>query len=277
VTQIQKLILAIGTAALVTAPVLQEVAHAQARRARRVAALPRPGGIVVAAYYRPLFLSPFYDPFYDPWWFPYRYGWFPPPGYGAYRNMASLRLQVSPRDTEVFVDGYYAGIVDDFDGMFQRLHLEPGEHDVTLYLAGHRPVTQKIFLQHDGTFRIRHTMEPLAGGEIEQPRPVPSTRPAPGERQHIVRARRDAPRDADIVRGDPSFGAIAIRVQPTDAEVLIDGERWEGPQDDEALVVQVAPGMHRIEVRKNGYRSYTAQVDVTAAETSPINISLPME
>ena len=56
----------------------------------------------------------------------------------AYGRPSSLRLQISPRDTEVFVDGYYAGIVDDFDGFIQRLHLEPGEHTIQLYLTGHR-------------------------------------------------------------------------------------------------------------------------------------------
>jgi hypothetical protein len=34
---------------------------------------------------------------------------------------SSLQLQVTPRETEVFVDGYFAGRVDDFDGRFQRL------------------------------------------------------------------------------------------------------------------------------------------------------------
>jgi hypothetical protein len=69
-------------------------------------------------------------------------------------------------------------------------------------------------------------------------------------------------------------GAIAIRVQPAGAEILIDGEEWEGPADNEQLVVQVAPGAHRIEVRLQGYRTHTADVDVRAGETSPINISL---
>jgi hypothetical protein len=77
--------------------------------------------------------------------------------------------------------------------------------------------------------------------------------------------------------GDPSFGAIAIRVQPADAEVLIDGDVWDGLRDDEALVVQVAPGPHVLEVRKDGYRSYTAEVRVTASETAPINVSLSRE
>jgi hypothetical protein len=45
-------------------------------------------------------------------------------------------LQVIPRETEVFVDGYFAGRVDDFDGRFQRLHIQPGEHELTLCLDG---------------------------------------------------------------------------------------------------------------------------------------------
>ena len=34
-----------------------------------------------------------------------------------------VRLMVRPRDAAVYVDGYYAGVVDDFDGVFQRLTL----------------------------------------------------------------------------------------------------------------------------------------------------------
>ena len=59
--------------------------------------------------------------------------------------------------------------------------------------------------------------------------------------------------------------------------MLIDGEAWEGPKDDEVLVVQIAPGSHRIEVRREGYRSYAADVTVEAAETTPVNVRLPSE
>jgi len=259
-------------AALVTVFPVQD-AHAQRRPAVRRAVAPRAGGVVVGAYYRPLFLSPFYDPFYDPWWYPYPFGWYPPFAYGAVaEDAASLRLQVSPPETEVYVDGYYAGTVDDFDGMFQHLNLERGEHDVTLYLEGHRTVRQKIFLQDGGTFRIRHTMEMLGAGETGEPRPVAVPRPDAARPGTAAPA---APESS--IRGDANFGAIAIRVQPADAEILIDGERWQGPQTDESLVIQVAPGAHRVEARKDGYRSYMAEMNVTAAQTSPINISLPRQ
>jgi hypothetical protein len=258
----------------VAATLIPEPAEAQGRRGVRMA--PRRGPVVVAAYYRPLFYDPF---FYDPWFFPYRYGGYPPYGYGYgqfYDRSSSLRVQVTPRETEVFVDGYFAGTVDDFDGMFQRLHLEPGEHEVILYLTGYRTVTQKVYLQPTRTFRVRHTMERLPAGAPPEARPVAPAGPRPGTQGPQGPAGSPPARPAPGP-GESAFGAITIRVQPGDAEVLIDGERWEGPAADEALVVQIAPGEHRIEVRKDGYRSYSAQVDVRAGETTPINISLPRQ
>lgn len=243
-------------------------ASAQRRGVRGVRVMP--GRVVVMrAYYAPLF--------YDPWFSPYGfgYGWYPPYGYGygaPYQPGASLRIDAEPRETEVFVDGYYAGSVDDFDGFFQRLHLEPGEHVVTLYLAGHRTSQQSVYLQPGRTFRIRHTMEPLPAGSAPEPRPAS---PAPRGTNTPRPPRRDGgPRADDTAVRQTDAGTIAIRVQPAGAEILIDGERWEGPQDNEQLVVQVAPGAHRIEIRRDGYRSYAADVDVRAGDVSPINVSL---
>jgi hypothetical protein len=121
------------------------------------------------------------------------YGWYPPFAFGYGRPYSSLRLQISPRDTEVFVDGYYAGIVDDFDGFMQRLRLEPGQHAIQLYLTGHRTAEQQIYLQPGGTFRIRHVMEPLAPGEAAPARPTPAPRPP----------QQPTPSGAPPARGNP--------------------------------------------------------------------------
>jgi hypothetical protein len=248
--------------------VLPAAADAQARVRPRVAA--RATVVIGRPYYRPYL--------YDPW-YPYGY-WYPYDYYGPrnyyYDDTASLRIQATPRQTQVYVDGYYAGLVDDFDGTFQRLRLEPGEHDVQLYLPGHRPVTQRIYLQPRTTFRIREALVPLAPGE---PEPLPPSGSAPAaQRATPPRDRRSAtapPRGTDIVstRGG-DYGSLAIRVQPGDALVLIDGERWDGSAGDDRLVVQLAPGAHHIEVRKDGYRSYMTEVAVRAGETAPLNIAL---
>ena len=63
-------------------------------------------------------------------------------GYGGYGyDLGRLRLQVSPRDAEVFIDGYYAGQVDDFDGRLQGLSLETGGYGVEIRKAGWETLT----------------------------------------------------------------------------------------------------------------------------------------
>src|SRR3954466_11895178 len=131
-----------------------------------------PARVVVAAggYYTP---APFF--YADPWYgfqYPGPYGYPPPYVYYGYAD-ASVHFEVTPRQAEVYVDGYYAGVVDDFDGTFQRLRVEPGEHEIELYLEGHRTVRQKVYLAQDKTFRVKYEMERLAAGQPPEPKPQP--------------------------------------------------------------------------------------------------------
>jgi hypothetical protein len=82
----------------------------------------------------------YFDLYYSSYiWHPYsvyRYG-----TYGTYGYpIGELRLKVHPRDAQVFIDGYYAGRVDDFDGIFQSLKLEEGEYQVEIVLPGYEPL-----------------------------------------------------------------------------------------------------------------------------------------
>ena len=261
--------------ALLTAAALLWPTDAQAQRRRAVRF---GGGRSVVVVGTGFFSRPF---FYDPWYgWGYPYGWYPPPyAYGRYGD-SSLRLQVEPRETEVFIDGYYAGTVDDFDGFFQRLRLEPGEHEIQLYLAGHRTMRQKVYLQPTGTFRIRHTMQPLGPGETADPRPDPPPNPRSqsGGYGPPGTGNRVDPRDPpERPARDSEYGALAIRVQPEQAEVLIDGERWDGPGGSDRLIIQLAEGEHRIEVRREGFSTYSSTVHVRRGETTALNISLVRE
>ena len=61
--------------------------------------------------------------------------------YGSYGYpTGELRLQVHPREAQVFVDGYYAGTVNDFDGVFQSLRLEEGAYQIQIVLPGYEPL-----------------------------------------------------------------------------------------------------------------------------------------
>jgi len=69
---------------------------------------------------------------------------------------------------------------------------------------------------------------------------------------------------------------VAIRIQPGDATVLIDGQQWDAPSDA-PLTVQLAPGSHTVEVRKSGFRGYLTEVMVEPGKTLPLNIALAPE
>jgi PEGA domain-containing protein len=258
-------------------------AQAQHRRGRG------PIVFVSAGYY-----SPFFWP-YGSWWYPYPFfgPYYYPSAYGfRYAYEADIRVLVKPKQAQVYVDGYYAGIVDDFDGVFQRLHVRPGGHEITLYLTGYRTVRQSIMVSGGSTYKLHYVMEPLPGGETAEAVPAPAPRPPePGPE---YRGRPPAPPEAPYGPGPgrtpppggqtlppegrleaTRFGTLAIRVQPADADVVIDGDSWRGPEGQDRLTVQLAAGPHRVEIRKAGYEPFSIEVEIRRGETTPLNVSLP--
>ena len=82
--------------------------------------------------------------------YPYGY-WshYPRYGYGSgaiygYGPTGTLRLKVKPRHAEVFVDGYFVGRVDDFDGVFQSLRLEEGPYQIEILADGYEPLVLDV-------------------------------------------------------------------------------------------------------------------------------------
>jgi hypothetical protein len=76
------------------------------------------------------------------------------PTYGNYVMYGDLRLKVSPRDAAVYVDGYYAGIVDDFDGFFQRLTLEVGPHEIEIEAVGFGSQVFDVYVDPERTIDL---------------------------------------------------------------------------------------------------------------------------
>lgn len=114
-----------------------------------------PGGYY-GGYYDPWWLGPayggylgyggYYGGYYDPW-----YGGDPTYQQQSYgdRDEGSLRLKIKPREAEVYVDGYFVGVVDDFDGVFQRLHIESGPHRVEVRAPGYEPLIFDVRITPD--------------------------------------------------------------------------------------------------------------------------------
>jgi hypothetical protein len=85
---------------------------------------------------------------------------------------------------------------------------------------------------------------------------------------------RPAPEPYPAPAGDSRFGQVAIRVQPADAEVLIDGEPWRSPGGADRLVVNLTAGTHRVEIRKEGFDAFVTAIEVRRGETTALNVSL---
>lgn len=84
----------------------------------------------------------YYGGYYDPYGYPDPYG-----VYGQRYAEGALKLKVRPQAAMVYVDGYYTGIVDDFDGFFQRLRVEAGPHRIEVRAPGFESLTFDVRIE----------------------------------------------------------------------------------------------------------------------------------
>jgi hypothetical protein len=219
----------------------------------------------------------FYDPLFGPypWWRrpAYPYGYYP-----IYDNRAVVRVIATPKDAVVYVDGFYAGTVHDFNDWWQGLPLSPGGHEIVLHLEGYRTVHQRLYLSPGSTFKLRQTMERLAAGELSEPPTLAPPLPPPPEGSYFppyTPLRTPPVRTREAAAGT-SVGSLMLRVQPVNADVWIDGERWAS-SDAGRFDLQLAAGPHRINVTSAGYHEYSGEIQVRDGETVPLNVSLIRE
>jgi hypothetical protein len=106
-----------------------------------------------------------YPGYYYPPAYSYGYGYGPSyPAYGGYVGVSpddvdgGVRIQVSRQDAEVYADGYYVGTVDDFDGTFQRLKLEPGAHHIEIREPGYETLAFDVRVEPGQTITYRAEM-----------------------------------------------------------------------------------------------------------------------
>lgn len=122
---------------------------------------PYDGNIIIGGGYPYYPYYPYY-PWYYPGYYPWGYGgigfgfsWYSPGAYGygapyyygggGYAHYdGALRIKVKPSRAEVLVDGYYVGIVDEFDNPFQQLQLESGPHRIEVRADGYEPVSFEV-------------------------------------------------------------------------------------------------------------------------------------
>lgn len=230
---------------------------------------------------------PYFD-FYGGW----GYGSYGAPyywGYGAYggsyyrRESGSVRVLVDPAETRVFVDGYYAGTADEFDGLFQRLHVAPGRHEIALKLEGYRTHRMRVYVPYDGTLKLHYDM--IQGGGEDAAEDLVRDRYADDERvdrgqgdpgwrdEDQAAARRGPTRRPD--RGDEGLATLRVQVRPPGASIYVDGE-FRGTGGSLSRL-DLAPGSHRVEVLHPGLRTFERELGLEPGESQDLEVELTRE
>jgi hypothetical protein len=88
-------------------------------------------------------------------------GAYEPPLEGA--PVGGVQLDIDPRRAQVFVDGTYAGLVEEFSGYFHHLELPAGPHDISIVAAGYQPLTLHIVVAPGATLTHRAALSRAYG------------------------------------------------------------------------------------------------------------------
>jgi len=267
-------------------------------------------GYYYPSFWGSLFIGyPFPYWYYGPWGY-YGYGYYGD-GYGdGYHNrqeQGALDLDLSPADTQVYLNGQYVGVVDDFDGWPQYLWLDPGTYDIVFYREGYKTLARQVTIYRglviDWDDKLEHGPSirpedlPSASHErrdarVEQDREMrekaersehmpPPPPPPPGASNNWrdrVRGDRERHNNSDY-RDESRAGRLHLSINPPDASVYLDG-RFLGTGDDVARMssgLLIDAGQHKLSVVRPGRHAEERQFEIKAGEPLDLRIDLQGE
>jgi hypothetical protein len=271
-------------------------------------------------YWPGLFFGWYWDDYWgDPYYYPghYGYGYGRGYGYGHYdrssrEDMGALDLDISPGDTEVYLDGERIGTVDDFDGWPQYLWLPKGTYDLVFYRDGYKTLARQVSvypgLVVDMDDRLeqgqsvlpqdlqtktherrddRMRYERKRGERIDRGEWDPRSRDDDNwrDRHHKGhdqgdREDRDADDDADGRPADAGrssdSGWLHINVIPEDASVYLDGRFVGTGTELNGLQhgLRVDGGKHHLAVVRPGHKPVEQDFEADAGQSVKISIDL---
>ena len=92
---------------------------------------------------------------------------------------ARLILDIHPPTAQVFADGYYIGIPEDFRFEDGGAVLEPGPHRIDILARDYEPVTFDVNLTRGQSATYRHTLTPIVRAPQAAPAAAAKAPPAP--------------------------------------------------------------------------------------------------
>jgi hypothetical protein len=220
--------------------------------------------------HRPHYFFSFYRPYpysFWPWYIdPSPYGY--PDPWAPYCWLAgvpspeglpaTVETDIRPKRAVVVLDGVEVGEARDYNGMWDRLHVEPGPHELEFRAPGYQTLRLQMTIRPGRGYLVQHELRP---GEGLDPR---STRVA--EAQLDVAPQ---PRARE--------GRLRLRVLPEDAAIYLDGAFLGRAGELAALhgALAVDEGTHVLEILRPGYEPRSLELRVEGRQ--PVDVQVELE
>ena len=94
----------------------------------------------------------YYPRFYGPNGGPYQ-------AVGPLEYLGALDLNVKPKNTQIYLNGRYIGVTDNFDGIPRYLWLEEGTHEVIFYNEGYKTVLHEFIIRPGAVMKIKQRLQ----------------------------------------------------------------------------------------------------------------------
>ena len=233
--------------------------------------------------------------FWSPW-FDYGWGW----GKYPYRRpvtvyisdydngrVGALDLDVSPEKAQIFIDGNYVGVADEYDGFPAFLWLEQGTYDVAIYKPGYQTIFRQYSIYPGVVIDVEDRMQP--GEAIHPDEHVSKStvnrderirrnreREAAVEARKIEAVERDRPPVGSPMDESSEIGRMVLDIFPPDAAVYLDGIFLGTAEEVTGLTagLVVDPGEHLLEVARPGFESREIELNVAAGERIDLTVEL---
>ena len=95
-------------------------------------------------------------------YYPYAYGAYGAVGRERAAVPGALDLNVKPKNTQVYLNGKYIGVTDNFDGVPRALWLKEGTYEIIFYLDGYATVVREFTIRSGVVIDVKQRLSPGA-------------------------------------------------------------------------------------------------------------------
>jgi hypothetical protein len=177
----------------------------------------------------------------------------------------NLLVETNVADATASIDGQVVGRTGP-DGQVYASGLSPGTHRLAVRKEGYAPITRTLTFEEPGLDRtVRLRLTPADSVAREGPEPVITAGSG------LPDSLRTPPADS---AARPTTGRLVVEAGVAGARVFLDDSARGRTDRDGRLALEAPPGPHRVELRKEGYRSLQTTARLGAGGTRTLSLEL---